>query len=431
MRLPLLMVLLSYLVLVGTDLLILHDIRKSWWPEKRNSDRKEANRKKAGNSERKEARERFRNWAFWGFATVAVLVLALLTVAICLPKRDVTSDITPLMWMLYTVMTFVIPQLIYCIISLIGYIPNLWRGRRWPIGLWVGLPIAAIVFILMWWGALVGRKNIQEVNVDFSSEALPESFEGYKIVQFSDIHLGTWGNDTAFVSRFVNRINAQKPDLILFTGDAVNRVSDEFKPFIPVLSRLKAKDGVYTVLGNHDYGDYITWSSEERKRANLDSLKSFQRRAGWKMLDNAHTFIRNQAGDSIALIGVGNWGEPPFSVYGDMAEAYPQENWNDGNFKILMSHNPEHWNREVKKSTNVDLTLSGHTHAMQMVFKLPGWRWSPAEWHYKYWGGLYDKEKEAGANGSLYVNIGAGEVGIPMRIGADPEITVFTLHKKR
>lgn len=221
----------------------------------------------------------------------------------------------------------------------------------------------------------------------------------------------------------MKEINAQHADLVVVTGDIVNRKTDEINPFIPTLRQIKAKDGVISILGNHDYGDYYKWSSAADKKANLDRLVSIQRDSlGWTLLLNEHIFLR-QGGDSIAVIGVENWGEPPFPTYGDLGKAYPDVN--DSRFKLLLTHNPKHWESIVSKQSNIDLTLSGHTHAMQMMLSVAGIKLSPSVWKYQHWQGLSNEDGKM-----LYVNIGTGEVGIPMRIGATPEITVFTLKRK-
>lgn len=224
----------------------------------------------------------------------------------------------------------------------------------------------------------------------------------------------------------VDTINALSPDLILFTGDIVNRHTSELLPFKQTLSRLKARQGVYSVLGNHDYGDYMDWNFPIDKENNNLQLKNIQKEMGWNMLNNQHTIL-HQGSDSIVLIGVENWGEPPFSVYGNLKKAYP--NLTDSNFKILLTHNPEHWSREVVKISNIDLSLSGHTHGMQLIFQIGDWKWSPAMWKYKQWGGLYEKENTQQKTSKLYVNIGLGEVALPFRLGATPEITLITLKK--
>jgi hypothetical protein len=285
----------------------------------------------------------------------------------------------------------------------------------------------------MWWGAAITRRQIDVVNVEISSPRLPAAFDGYRMVQISDLHVGTWGEDTSFVAELVDSVNAQHPDIILFTGDIVNRESTELAPFLNTLARLHAPDGVYSILGNHDYGDYVDWPSAADKRDNLQLLKNWQRQIGWKLLNNQRTQIVHD-NDTIQLIGVENWGEPPFHQYGHLIDAYPLstdslQHLNDDRFKILLTHNPEHWRQEVRRISNIDLSLSGHTHAMQFELKFGNWRWSPSAWKYDQWGGLYDYINAKGEKLQIYVNIGAGEVGIPSRIGATPELTVITLRK--
>jgi hypothetical protein len=238
------------------------------------------------------------------------------------------------------------------------------------------------------------------------------------VVHISDLHLGTYGNDTTYISTIVNKVNSLKADVILFTGDIVNRNSNELKPFVSTLSRLKAKDGVYSILGNHDYGDYEDWKSEAEKAANFQALKDMQAEMGWTMLNNQSTAI-TRGNDSITIIGVENIGDPPFHIYGDMSKAY--SDISDKQYKILLTHNPAHWTSDIEnqKESNIALTLSGHTHAMQMEF----FGISPARFRYRTWGGLYNDNY----NHPLYVNIGIGTVGFPARIGATPEITLITL----
>lgn len=407
MRLPVLMIIISYLILILSGALIYADLRLF--------------------SNKKGKKGKGSGWSKL-FLLFEILVLIVLTVAICMPRRSASEDITAVMWLLYIVLTVSFSQIIYCVFSILGLITLLFRRKRLNTGLYLGLPLALLIFCLMWWGALVGRNQIETTYVEVISPNLPESFNGYKIAQISDLHVGTWGNDTTFLSKLVDSVNNLKPDLIVFTGDIVNRHSAELKPFLSVLSGLKAKDGVLSVLGNHDYGDYISWNSPEDKINNLESLKSMQRSMGWRLLDNTYAPIINESGDSIIIIGVGNWGEPPFSQYGDLERAYPKK-LNDGQFKILLSHNPEHWNQEVSKISNIDLTLAGHTHAMQFMISLGSWKWSPAQYKYTQWAGLYAK-KNGKSDVRIYVNRGAGEVGFPMRLGATPEITLFTLTNK-
>lgn len=364
----------------------------------------------------------------------ALLCWAFVLVCILLPRRDADAGITFQMWGFYSFFTIYIPKYIFMIFSLIGGLPRLWKRSTWRTGLWIGLPVAVIAFCAMWWGALFTRRQIEVVNVDVASPNLPNGFDGYKIVQISDLHVGTWGKDTSFVSALCDSINAIRPDVIFFTGDIVNRNSRELQPFLRTLSTLHAKDGIFSVLGNHDYGDYVDWKTPQDKLENLSLLKDWERQIGWKLLNNENVPIVSK-GDTIRLIGVENWGEPPFRQYGHLIDAYPISrdslyNLNDNRYKILLTHNPEHWLREVIDVSNIDLTLSGHTHAMQMELRLGGWKWSPSSFKYSTWGGLYTRKNKDGKSLALYVNIGAGEVGMPFRIGAYPEITVITLRKK-
>lgn len=367
----------------------------------------------------------------WLYIASCVPCWALLVVAFSLPLRDEGRDVIPVMWLLFTYLTIIAAKTVYVLCSLIGRLCNIGSRRLSNYGAMLGVPLGLLVCGTMWYGVMFTRHNIDVKNIDIASEKLPASFNGYRIVQFSDLHTGTWGSDTAFVSKLVDSINALQPDVIMFTGDIVNRKTCELEPFRKVLQRLKAKDGVYSILGNHDYGDYVDWSSAKSKAANLQQLKDRQGEMGWKMLNNSHEFIK-RGNDSIAVIGVENWGEPPFGQYGDLVKAYRGKGvgLKDGNFKILMTHNPEHWNQVVKKNSNIDLSLSGHTHAMQIEADMFGQRFSPAAWRYKYWGGLYEDTGADGTPSRLYVNIGAGEVGMPMRLGAEPELTVITLRKK-
>lgn len=347
-------------------------------------------------------------------------VLSLVWVAlIAVPKRvGEDSFLISLMWAVYGYWTFYLPKYAAVIFDAVAAVPHLWHRRRWHWLTAVGIVAGAGIFCAMWWGALVERFRLKVNEVTVAIPNLPDNLKGLRIVQISDWHVGTYGSDTAFVSRTVNEINSLKPDVILFTGDIVNRHSHELRPFTAALSQLRAPMGVYSIMGNHDYGDYYSWPSEQAHLADADSLRAMQRRMGWKMLDNATAWLR-RGSDSLALIGVENIGEPPFSTHGDLLRAYPTPA--DSVPKILLSHNPAHWLDSIsgKPEVNIALTLSGHTHAMQMRVG----SFSPAVWKYPTWGGLYSDD----AGHKLYVNTGLGTVGLPMRIGATPEITVITL----
>lgn len=368
-----------------------------------------------------------RGWWRFAYMVGAFLTNALMVLVICLPKRDADTDIIPIMWLLYVWVTIYFAKFAYCVCSLIGLLPRLWKGRAMPLGRWLGIPAAVVIFCAMWYGALWGRRDIQVTEVTVHSPKLPAGFEGLRILQFSDAHVGTWGTDTTFVSKLVERINSLKPDMIVFTGDIVNRKTSELHPFEDILSRLHAPLGVYSILGNHDYGDYTDWPTPQAKEENLRQMREAQKRMGWHLLDNKHVFVR-QGGDSIALIGVENWGEAPFKCYGDLKKAYPDAN--DANFKLLLTHNPMHWHQIVRHDTDIDLTLSGHTHAMQFMIGSVDGGISPSSMRYPEWAGIYSfKKSEGDLAQHLYVNIGSGEVAVPSRIGAAPELTLITLEK--
>jgi predicted MPP superfamily phosphohydrolase len=265
------------------------------------------------------------------------------------------------------------------------------------------------------------RYKVRQLRLAFPS--LPASFRGLKIVHISDIHTGSFDNHEA-VAQGITQVMDQKPDLILFTGDLVNNHALEVdERYRQIFSRLKAPMGVYSVLGNHDYGDYTSWPSAEAKKANLDLLKKIQADMGWQLLMNEHILL--QRGDEqIALMGIENWGaKGNFPKYGDMAKAHAGLNDKKVPFKILMSHDPSHWDAQVRTQyPDVNLTLSGHTHGMQFGIEIPGIKWSPIQYMYKQWGGLYTEGKQ-----SLYVNRGFGFLGYPGRLGILPEITVLEL----
>ena len=277
-------------------------------------------------------------------------------------------------------------------------------------------PILAALLLaaLVLYASVIEPSRLQVKSVSYSSSRLPAAFDGFRVVQLSDLHLGSFVKHPHTISRLVQKVNALHPQLILFTGDLVNRQSAELQPFTAQLSQIKATYGVYAVLGNHDYGSYYRWPTPEAERANLEQLKQMVSDMGWRWLHNAHTFIHHR-GDSIALLGVENEGEPPFPQNGDLPAALRGA----GNgFKLLMSHNPTHWRREVLPQSDVDLTLSGHTHAMQSVL----FGHSLSQLNYPEWKGFYYEGQRA-----LYVNIGIGYVGFPFRFNAVPEITLMTL----
>lgn len=277
--------------------------------------------------------------------------------------------------------------------------------------------IPAVGFL---YGMVRGAYKYRVHKVKVSSPNLPPEFNGFKIVQLSDIHVGSFVNDSGLKKAF-DIVTDQNADLILFTGDLVNNISSEVEGYEEQFKRLRAPHGVYSVLGNHDYGDYVQWPTDDEKTKNLEKLKEHQSNFGWRLLMNEHVAIEKN-GAKIGLLGIENWGgNMRFPRYGKMKEAtlgaeqYP--------FKILMSHDPSHWDMQVLLDyPDIDLTLSGHTHGMQLGIEIPGFKWSPIKYLYKNWAGLYKQGKQF-----LYVNRGLGFLGYPGRLGIWPEITVIEL----
>ncbi len=284
---------------------------------------------------------------------------------------------------------------------------------------WLGLGIGGTLFGTLLYG-FSNKYNYQVKKIQLVFNNLPAAFKGLKIVHISDVHSGSF-NDKAAVNKGIELILKQKADLILFTGDLVNDRHEEMHPYIDIFSKLKAPLGVFSTLGNHDYGDYVNWPSKEEKIDNLNKLKAIHAQLGWKLMMNEHQ-VFEKSGEKIVLIGIENFGaKGRFPKYGkmDIAHAGTQ----DIPFKILMSHDPSHWDYEVKKQyTDIDLMLSGHTHGMQFGLDNPYIKWSPVQWMYKQWGGLYEDGKQ-----KLYVNRGFGFIGYPGRVGVLPEITVIEL----
>ena len=283
-------------------------------------------------------------------------------------------------------------------------------------------------FALLFGGTIFGtmlygmsnRYNYTIKNISLSFANLPKAFKGMKIVQISDIHSGSLSDLTA-VAKGIEKINAINADAIFFTGDLVNNKSDEAEDFIPIFSKLKAKHGVFSILGNHDYGDYVEWESKAHKKANLERLKEIHKENGWRLLLDEH-IVLEQEGEKIALIGVENTSfKNRFQTYGSLEKAYKGSEIHP--FKILLSHDPSHWDGEINsKYKDIDLTLSGHTHGFQFGIDIPWLKWSPVQYVYKQWAGLYQKD-----NQHLYVNRGFGFLGYPGRVGIMPEITVIEL----
>ena len=282
-----------------------------------------------------------------------------------------------------------------------------------------GLIVAGIPFTSMLYGITKGKYDFKVNKVKIGFDNLPKSFEGFKILHISDIHSGSFDSHEAIIDG-IKLVNQQEADVVLFTGDLVNNDSREIEPFIKDFKGLKAPEGVFSVLGNHDYGDYKKWDSEEDKQKNMELLYQHQKEMGFQLLNNENTVIKRED-EVIGIYGVENWGNPPFPQKGDLDKALLGRE--DIDFKILMSHDPTHWDKKVTSHpTQIDLTLSGHTHGMQFGIEIPGFKWSPIKYIYPQWAGLYKKDKK-----HLYVNRGFGFLGFPGRVGIWPEITLIEL----
>jgi uncharacterized protein len=284
---------------------------------------------------------------------------------------------------------------------------------------WLGLGLGGGLMTTLVYG-FTNKYNYQVIRRKLSFEKVPQQFKGLKIIHISDIHAGSF-TDKSAVQKGVEKIMKEKPDLILFTGDLVNDRATEMDEYMDVFSQLKAPLGVYSTLGNHDYGDYVSWESQQVKTSNLERLKEIHGELGWRLLMNEHVSLEKD-GASIALLGIENWSSKSnFPKYGKLEDAHKGTEKFD--FKILMSHDPSHWSAEVQeKYHDIDLMLAGHTHGMQFGLEVPGFRWSPVQYMYKHWAGLYENDKQ-----KLYVNRGFGFIGYPGRVGILPEITVLEL----
>ncbi|NNJ89913.1 MAG: metallophosphoesterase [Eudoraea sp.] len=288
----------------------------------------------------------------------------------------------------------------------------------------MAMGIAAVPFSALLYGMYRGKYDFRVLKYELEFDDLPSSFEGYQITQISDIHSGSFDNRKK-IEYAINLINEQQSDAILFTGDMVNNMAQEMEPWKDLFATLEAKDGKFSILGNHDYGDYKTdWGTPELKIQNFEDLKKIQREIGFDLMLNESRYLE-KGDDKIALIGVENWGRGGFKKAGDLKKATKDIHKDD--FKILMSHDPSHWEDVViHDDYHYHLTLSGHTHGMQFGIEIPGWvKWSPVKWRYKYWAGIYEEMGQM-----INVNRGFGFIGYPGRVGIWPEITVITLKKK-
>jgi predicted MPP superfamily phosphohydrolase len=286
----------------------------------------------------------------------------------------------------------------------------------------IGIIVASLPFLSFIWGMVKGRFNFKVEQATIRCKHLPKNFDGLTVLHISDLHLGSFKGFERQIEEAVDLINIQQPDVIFFTGDLVNNFHDELDGWIPILKKLKARCGKYSVLGNHDYGSYYHWNTEAEKQENFRIIVESHELMGFKLLNNSSDILEID-GEQIAIVGVENWGLPPFPQKGDYKTAAMHVK--DIPFKILLSHDPNHWDSKIVKKTDVALTLSGHTHGMQFGIQIAGYKWSPSKYKYKRWAGLYQEGDQY-----LYVNTGLGNIGYPGRIGMPPEITVLELKQQ-
>jgi predicted MPP superfamily phosphohydrolase len=290
-----------------------------------------------------------------------------------------------------------------------------------------GLATGALFFGTLTLGMFKWVYDFNVIRKKVHLPRLPKEFSGFRIAQISDIHLGSWISKNEFAEA-IQIINELQPDVIFFTGDLVNYSTDEAYRFEDILGRLNAPYGVYCTLGNHDYGDYKRWKSKEAKQQNMEEMFRLYNRLGWKLLRNENRLLRKGNGE-LAVIGVENWGSMKrFQKYGDLQAA--AKGTESAPVRLLLSHDPSHWQLKVSDfNSTIDVTFAGHTHGAQFGIEVPGMRWSPSQYIYKYWAGLYSKENSiTGENQYLYVNRGLGSIGYPGRVGILPEITLIELH---
>ncbi|NVJ89019.1 MAG: metallophosphoesterase [Flavobacteriaceae bacterium] len=370
------------------------------------------------------------------YGALLISILVYLNFFITLLTYDRKDGQTPqFQFSLGLLLTFLIPKLVFVILlfgedvyrGLVKLISKFSSnetqaipGRRKFISQ-LALGLAAIPFVSFIYGIIQGKYNYKVIKYQLSFNDLPEAFDGFTITQISDIHSGSFTNKEK-IEYGVDLINEQKSDVILFTGDIVNNTADEMDTWVETFSKLEAKNGKFSILGNHDYGDYMDWEKPEDKVQNFENIKNIHQKIGFDLLLDEHRYLEKD-GAKIALLGVENWGRG-FNQKGDLDKASSGVKKED--FKILMSHDPSHWEYKVKQNDfNYQLTLSGHTHGLQMGIEIPGFfKWSPSQYVYKQWAGLY---QEFGRY--INVNRGFGYHAFPGRVGIWPEITVIELKK--
>ncbi len=363
-------------------------------------------------------------YLYWGVSLL--IMLTLIVAGTRFQKLRDPSQFFGIMLIMGIFLMFYIPKLLFNATQLLGdlslLITGLFRHDGASLKLWFlipGLGLGLLTFVAFGMGMARGRTNVKVFRETIKINKLPDSFKGLSIVQLSDIHLAGFYRHPGYIKKVVKMVNELQPDLICFTGDMVHNFSEEVDPFIDILKELSAPLGKIAVLGNHDYGTYFSWDSKEEETANLERVKTQIRASGFDLLLNEHRTI-SLNGDTLVILGVENWGKPPFPQMGDLSKA--MSDVNPDHIKILLSHDPSHWDLQVNEKENIDLTLSGHTHGMQFGIEIGKFKWSPSKWTYKQWAGLYGKNGQ-----QLYVNRGLGYTGFPGRVGIRPEITLLIL----
>lgn len=350
----------------------------------------------------------------WWLPTLGMIAY---TMVFVFDRQFAPSDIKILNVYLFLVGLLITPKCLFALCSAIGWVVKKMIRRKANYGNIVGVVMVVLNWYVLFYGSFVGFDQITVREMTYESAELPEAFDGYRIVQFSDAHVGTYiGGREHLLSAVVDTINAQSPDMVVFAGDLQNREPQEIRPFVDVLGGIKAKDGVFSVIGNHDYADYIE-ATPDIKAENEKETRELERKMGWRLLVNEHEVVRRGA-DSIVIAGLDNDGDgKKFPQRGDVRKAL--EGVSDSAFVVMAEHDPTCWRRKILPESRAQLTLSGHTHAMQFMIG----NWSPASFVYKEWGGLFSEGTRA-----LIVSTGIGGF-IPFRFGVPGEIVVITMRR--
>ena len=361
---------------------------------------------------------------YWGLSLV-MLVLLIIAGSRFQQLRD-PSRFFGIMLIMGIFLMLYVPKLFFNLTQLLGdlaqLLSDLLGSKEIKLKKWFLIPgtvLAAFLFVSFGMGMARGRTHVKVFRETVKITKLPDAFNELRIVQLSDIHLAGFYRHPGHIRKVVDMVNGLEPDLICFTGDMVHNFSEELDPFVAILNDMQAPLGKYAILGNHDYGAYFNWDTREEEAANLDRVKAQIRASGFDLLLNEHRTITLN-GESLEIVGVENWGKPPFPQLGKLDRA--MSGVDPDRIKILLSHDPSHWDLQIMDKEDIALTLSGHTHGMQFGIEIGRFRWSPSRWTYKHWAGLYTENGQ-----QLYVNRGLGYTGFPGRVGIRPEITLLTL----